>query len=119
MKPGCTQRILRGKDSSEGKIAGMTLEETYSSLREKEMHAQEEMSVASCEDVYAVKESLARGRFSWTVFFGCLMIGEVLGAVVLICLCFTGIINPDTWVSVIPLASGAIVGAIPGFLLAR
>ena len=119
MKPGYTQRILREKDGSEGKIAGMPLEETYSSLSEKEMHAQEEMSVASCEDVYAVKESMARGRFSWTVFFGCLMIGEVLGAVVLICLCFVGIIDPETWVSVIPLASGAILGAIPGFLLAR
>ena len=97
----------------------MPLENPYSSTGEEKMHEQEEMSVASCEDVYAVKASMAQGRFSWTVFFGTLMVGEVLGAVVLLCLCFVGIIDPETWVSVLPLAGGAILGAIPGFLLAR
>lgn len=113
------QRILRKNRVIKGKIACMQPDDTYVSFKEEEARKQEDASVASCEDVYAVKDYMARGRFSWTVFFGCLMVGEVLGAVVLLCLCFVGIIDPETWVAVLPLAGGAILGAIPGFLLAR
>lgn len=99
-------------------MASMSEAGAYSNTHKNLQDAQEG-TVASCEDVYAVKESMGRGRFSWTVFFGYIMIGEVLGAITLLILCSVGVIDPETWVSVIPLAAGAILGAIPGILLAK
>ena len=79
----------------------------------------ENETIADCEDVYALKSQLASTGFSWTVFFACIMVGEVIGAMVLLVLCMVGIIDPETYVAAFPLLGGAILGAIPGVVLAR